>query len=57
MERTVAELAALEADLVMPTHCSGFEAQRRMAAAMPKSFALNSVGTRIMLPPIKAEAQ
>ena len=46
---TVSALKALSPALVVPTHCTGFEAQSEFAHQMPDSFALNSVGTRIVL--------
>ena len=46
---TVSALKALSPALVVPTHCTGFEAQSEFARQMPDSFALNFVGTRIVL--------
>ena len=46
---TVSALKALSPALMVPTHCTGFEAQSEFAHQMPDSFALNSVGTRIVL--------
>jgi len=42
---TVAALAALQPGLVAAGHCTGFEAQRLLAAAMPEAFVVNAVGT------------
>jgi 7,8-dihydropterin-6-yl-methyl-4-(beta-D-ribofuranosyl)aminobenzene 5'-phosphate synthase len=47
MERTIAELKALAPRLVMAAHCSGFEATRRLAAAMPGEFVPGAVGTTL----------
>ena len=42
---TVAALAALEPGLIAAGHCTGFEAQRQLAEAMPDAFVVNAVGT------------
>jgi 7,8-dihydropterin-6-yl-methyl-4-(beta-D-ribofuranosyl)aminobenzene 5'-phosphate synthase len=47
IERTIAELRALAPRLVMAAHCSGFEATRRLAAAMPGEFVPGAVGTTL----------
>ena len=49
IDATVSALKALSPALMVPTHCTGFEAQSEFARQMPDSFALNSVGTRIVL--------
>ena len=45
--RTIAELKALGPQLVMPCHCTGFEATRRFAEEMPGQFLLGAVGTTL----------
>ena len=45
--RTIGELKALGPQLVMPCHCTGFEATRRFAEEMPGQFLLGAVGTTL----------
>jgi 7,8-dihydropterin-6-yl-methyl-4-(beta-D-ribofuranosyl)aminobenzene 5'-phosphate synthase len=45
--RTIAELKALDPKLVMPCHCTGFEATRRFAEEMPGQFVVGAVGTTL----------
>jgi 7,8-dihydropterin-6-yl-methyl-4-(beta-D-ribofuranosyl)aminobenzene 5'-phosphate synthase len=47
LARTVAELKSLGPQLVMPCHCTGFEATRRFAEEMPGHFLLGAVGTTL----------
>ncbi len=49
IDNTVRAIKAFDPDLVVPIHCTGFEAQCEIARQMPESFVLNSVGTRIVL--------
>lgn len=42
---TVAELAALAPDAIVPGHCTGWRATHAIAAALPDQFIPNSVGT------------
>lgn len=49
IDATVGALKALSPELVVATHCTGFVAQSEFAHQMPDSFALNAVGTRIVL--------
>ena len=51
MEETIFHLKELEADLVMPCHCTGFRATCRMAQVLGDSFAVNCVGSAVELPP------
>jgi 7,8-dihydropterin-6-yl-methyl-4-(beta-D-ribofuranosyl)aminobenzene 5'-phosphate synthase len=46
---TVAALSSFEPDLLVPGHCSGFNAQRALAEAMPEAFVPCGVGTTIRL--------
>lgn len=46
---TVDALAACQPSLIVPAHCTGFEAVRAISLAMPDAFALNSVGTKYTL--------
>jgi len=47
VRRTIGELKALGPQLVMPCHCTGFEATRRFAEEMPGRFLLGAVGTTL----------
>jgi 7,8-dihydropterin-6-yl-methyl-4-(beta-D-ribofuranosyl)aminobenzene 5'-phosphate synthase len=45
LERTVAEVKRCGAEVVAPSHCTGFQATCRFAAEMPEQFVLGLVGT------------
>jgi 7,8-dihydropterin-6-yl-methyl-4-(beta-D-ribofuranosyl)aminobenzene 5'-phosphate synthase len=45
--RTIGELTAVGPQLVMPSHCTGFEATGRFAREMPDQFVLGAVGTTL----------
>jgi len=47
VRRTIVELKRLGPQLVMPCHCTGFEATRRFAEEMPGQFLLGAVGTTL----------
>jgi len=49
IDPTVGRLAELAPALVVPSHCTGWEAQFRIAAELPGAFVPNSVGTRYVL--------
>jgi 7,8-dihydropterin-6-yl-methyl-4-(beta-D-ribofuranosyl)aminobenzene 5'-phosphate synthase len=46
---TVAALADLAPDVVVPAHCTGWNAAHAIAARLPDAFLQNSVGTRFEL--------
>jgi 7,8-dihydropterin-6-yl-methyl-4-(beta-D-ribofuranosyl)aminobenzene 5'-phosphate synthase len=46
IQPTVEALAAVEPELVVPAHCTGWGASHAIAAALPDAFIQNSVGTR-----------
>ena len=46
IERTVADIKALNPDIIVPMHCSGWEAVTTFAKEMPKQFIINTAGTR-----------
>ncbi|MBZ5590191.1 MAG: MBL fold metallo-hydrolase [Acidobacteriia bacterium] len=46
IERTVADIKALKPEVVVPAHCTGFEATTLFAREMPRQFILNTAGTR-----------
>jgi 7,8-dihydropterin-6-yl-methyl-4-(beta-D-ribofuranosyl)aminobenzene 5'-phosphate synthase len=50
IESTIQEMQAMSPALIVPMHCTGFEAKCAFAREMSERFALSSVGTRIMLP-------
>ena len=45
IEPTVAALAQLAPDVIVPAHCTGWKAQHRLATALPDAFVAGSVGT------------
>jgi 7,8-dihydropterin-6-yl-methyl-4-(beta-D-ribofuranosyl)aminobenzene 5'-phosphate synthase len=47
MSRTIGELKALGPQLIMPCHCTGFEATCRFAEEMPGQFLIGAVGTTL----------
>jgi 7,8-dihydropterin-6-yl-methyl-4-(beta-D-ribofuranosyl)aminobenzene 5'-phosphate synthase len=49
IEPTIGALAELGPELVLPTHCTGWRAQHRLAAALPEAFVPNAVGTAVHL--------
>jgi 7,8-dihydropterin-6-yl-methyl-4-(beta-D-ribofuranosyl)aminobenzene 5'-phosphate synthase len=46
---TVAALADLAPEVVLPAHCTGWRAQHALAARLPDAFVTNTVGTRLEL--------
>ena len=48
VEETVQRLKRFNPTVVSPMHCTGWEAVRMMAAEMPNSFVLNSVGSTLI---------
>ena len=46
---TVDALADLAPDVVVPAHCTGWDAAQAIAARLPDAFLQNSVGTRFEL--------
>jgi 7,8-dihydropterin-6-yl-methyl-4-(beta-D-ribofuranosyl)aminobenzene 5'-phosphate synthase len=49
VERTIAEFKAIKPEVIVPMHCTGWEAIKRFSEEFPSSFVLNGVGTRISL--------
>jgi 7,8-dihydropterin-6-yl-methyl-4-(beta-D-ribofuranosyl)aminobenzene 5'-phosphate synthase len=45
IEPTIEAMQTIAPDIVVPLHCTGWEALNRFAAVMPDQFVLNSVGT------------
>ena len=46
---TIEALTAIGPALIVPGHCTGFEAVRAISLAMPEAFVVNSVGTRYVI--------
>ena len=44
--RTVDAISELAPAMIVPTHCTGFDAMRRFADRMPDAFGLGTVGTK-----------
>lgn len=49
LEATTAHFRDWGVELLVPTHCTGFDAQRFFAEALPEAFCLNAVGSRYTL--------
>ena len=47
--KTVGDIAAINPDYIIPTHCTGFEAIATFAREMPSKFILNTAGTRYII--------
>jgi 7,8-dihydropterin-6-yl-methyl-4-(beta-D-ribofuranosyl)aminobenzene 5'-phosphate synthase len=47
IEKTIIEFKKINPAVIIPMHCTGWEAIKRFSEEFPSSFALNSVGTRI----------
>jgi 7,8-dihydropterin-6-yl-methyl-4-(beta-D-ribofuranosyl)aminobenzene 5'-phosphate synthase len=50
IESTLSELKQLSPELIMPMHCTGWNAIQRLQNVFPDSFVLSSVGTKLNLP-------
>ena len=48
IEPTVAAMQAIQPDLIVPTHCTGWKAINAFERAMPDRFVLNTVGTTFL---------
>ena len=46
IQKTVADIKAINPEYIVPTHCTGFEAISAFAREMPDKFILNTVGTK-----------
>jgi len=44
IERTLADMKAIEPDYIVPAHCTGFEAASLFAKEMPEQFIINTTG-------------
>jgi 7,8-dihydropterin-6-yl-methyl-4-(beta-D-ribofuranosyl)aminobenzene 5'-phosphate synthase len=50
VDSTVKELKQLSPELIMPMHCTGWNAIQRLQTEFPQAFVLSSVGTKLVLP-------
>jgi len=46
IQSTVADIKAMKPDYIVPTHCTGFEAEVAFSREMPNEFILNTTGTK-----------
>ncbi len=46
IQSTVADIKAMRPDLIVPAHCTGFEAMVAFSQEMPGEFVLNTAGTQ-----------
>ncbi len=46
IQKTIADIKAINPKYIVPTHCTGFEAISAFAHEMPEQFILNTAGTR-----------
>jgi 7,8-dihydropterin-6-yl-methyl-4-(beta-D-ribofuranosyl)aminobenzene 5'-phosphate synthase len=49
IDSTIEELVKMDPKILVPMHCTGWEAVNRLSMVFPDAFILNSVGTRITL--------
>ncbi len=49
IEPTVAEIKAIDPQLIVPAHCTGWKATHAIARELPEAFIPNSVGSRFVL--------
>ncbi len=49
IENTIVELKDMKPEVIVPMHCTGWQAIKRFSEEFPSSFILNSVGTKISL--------
>jgi len=47
IEKTITEFKKIKPEVIIPMHCTGWEAIKRFSQEFPSSFILNSVGTKI----------
>ena len=50
VESTIRELKQLSPSLIMPMHCTGWNAIQRLQNEFPGAFVLSSVGTKVVMP-------
>jgi 7,8-dihydropterin-6-yl-methyl-4-(beta-D-ribofuranosyl)aminobenzene 5'-phosphate synthase len=48
IQRTVADIKAINPDYIVPMHCTGYEAITTFEKKMPNQFIINTAGTRYL---------
>ena len=48
IQKTIADIKAINPDYIVPTHCTGYEAITAFEKEMPNQFILNTAGTRYL---------
>jgi 7,8-dihydropterin-6-yl-methyl-4-(beta-D-ribofuranosyl)aminobenzene 5'-phosphate synthase len=46
IQKTIADIKAVNPEYIVPTHCTGYEAISAFARDMPDQFILNTAGTK-----------
>ena len=46
IQKTIADIKAINPQYIVPTHCTGFQAMSAFAREMPDQFILNTAGTK-----------
>jgi 7,8-dihydropterin-6-yl-methyl-4-(beta-D-ribofuranosyl)aminobenzene 5'-phosphate synthase len=46
IQNTVTDIKAMKPDMIVPAHCTGFEAIVAFSREMPSEFVLNTAGTQ-----------
>jgi 7,8-dihydropterin-6-yl-methyl-4-(beta-D-ribofuranosyl)aminobenzene 5'-phosphate synthase len=49
IQKTIADIKAINPEYIVPTHCTGFEAISAFAREMPDRFILNTAGTKYIM--------
>jgi len=49
IQRTVADIKAINPEYIVPTHCTGYEAISAFSKEMPNQFILNTAGTKYII--------
>jgi 7,8-dihydropterin-6-yl-methyl-4-(beta-D-ribofuranosyl)aminobenzene 5'-phosphate synthase len=49
IQKTIADIKAINPEYIVPTHCTGFEAISAFAKEMPDRFILNTAGTKYII--------
>jgi 7,8-dihydropterin-6-yl-methyl-4-(beta-D-ribofuranosyl)aminobenzene 5'-phosphate synthase len=49
VQKTIADMKAINPEFIVPTHCTGFETVTAFAREMPNQFILNTAGTRYVI--------
>jgi 7,8-dihydropterin-6-yl-methyl-4-(beta-D-ribofuranosyl)aminobenzene 5'-phosphate synthase len=47
VEQTISEFKAIQPEVAVPMHCTGWAAIKRFSEELPSAFVLNSVGTKV----------